>query len=159
MPVVDLDLKALHQFSEKALGRFFNRVAVLLKRPLNREEVRQIYREGARLMVTGDALYSAPELNYAFFLEKASWTLPLKLTARCFSSVASSHTEIMYRGDTDMLIAVGTLIRGHFDNFSSTWQKGAPLGSGEYYLGTFINSLILEYYSVPLTAQPSLSFG
>ena len=152
MPYVHLDVKSLHHFNKEALGLLYSRIAQLWQRELSREEVRRIYEEGASLIITGDAFYSTPELNYACFFEKAARRLPLKLTVRCFASISSTHNEIVHSSAIDRLIVAGILIRGKFDSYSSSWRKVAPIDSGEYYLGSFINTLILRYYAVLVEA-------
>ena len=148
MSLLHLNLKALREYQENALGSILDTVANLRRKNLEREEVLSIYKNGILISLTGDGLINAPALNYAFFYYKGSKGLPLKISIRCFTSRGSSHSEVIQSGGFDRLIVAGTLSNGGFSSLSTTWLTEVPQESGRYYLGLFLNDLILSCYNI-----------
>ena len=155
MPYTHLDLTKLRKYDENALCLLFDTIARLWKRALKSVEISRIYREGIKIIFTGDGFHPSPELNYACFYLKASKNLPLKMTVRCFASTNTSHKEIALSDDTERLIVAGIVTNCSFNSFSSTWLTQVNRNSAHYYLGAYLNNMLLRIYNIkkPLSYQ------
>ncbi len=122
-------------------------------RRLSDDEVRQIYREGLRLSVTGGGLYHAAELNYGLFITRISHALPLRWTVRCVSGNGYSHSAILQSHDRDGTLVAGSVVHGAFAGLSSTWIVRESRESGRYSLGLFVNDALLACYRIPRYAM------
>ena len=127
----------------------------LRKRNLTRPDVLRIYEEGLTIQFTGDGFHSAPELNYACFFVKVSKALPLIVTARCYTSRATSHQDIVHADDIGNLIVAGIITNCRFTSFSSTWLSMVIKNSPPYFFGKYLNDLLLDVYK--LTKSSPLS--
>ncbi len=148
MPLLHLNLRALIEYQETALVSILDTVADLRRKSLEKEEVLSIYKNGIQISLTGAGLINVPALNYALFYNKGSKRLPSKIHIRCFISRGSSHSEVIQSDSFDRLIVAGTLLNGGFSSLSTTWQTEVLHDSGRYYLGLFLNDLILSCYNI-----------
>lgn len=150
-----LDLTKVREYDENALCLLFETIARLWKRELKSVAISRIYREGIKIIFSGEGFRAAPELNYACFYIKASTKLPLKLTVRCFTSINSSHKEIMHSDEIERLIVAGIITNGNFSSFSSSWLTQVNRESAGYYLGAYLNNMLLRIYDIkkPISFQ------
>ena len=148
MPYLQLDLGAIRNFDEGALGALYRDIATLRRKRLIREEVHRLYENGITVMLAGHGLGPEPELNYALFYGRIRPSLPAVLTVVCISGSGQSHEEVIQQGDPERLIVAGTLNNGRFSGVSTTWLKQAHPGSGKHALGMFMNDLLLGVYNI-----------
>jgi hypothetical protein len=148
MPYLQLDMSAVREYDEGALGVLYRDIADLRRGRLNQHEVRSIYQDGISVVLTGHGLSRASELNYALFYARANSSLPAVLTLVCVAGSGQSHAEVIQQGNLERLIVAGTLNHGRFSGVSTTWLKLAHPGSGKHALGMFMNDLLLGVYHV-----------
>ena len=148
MPYLQLDLSALRDFEESALGVLFRDLSALRGTRLTPEEVREMYANGITLALSGDGLGRAAELNYALYYRRMSAVPPAVLTLVCYAASGQSHDEILRRDRPHRLIVAGTLNNGSFSGVSTTWLKLTKPASGRHALGLFMNQLLLSAYGI-----------
>jgi hypothetical protein len=137
-----LDLKSLREYEESALRAVFWLVEEEWGRPLTRQVVHAIYQEGVRIYVHGGGIRSGADVSYAFYTTRMSRTLPLKWKMRCISGGGANHSDICGRHAGALLVA-GTLDYGSLAGISSTWMLGVGRDSPEFFLGLYLNDLLL----------------
>lgn len=148
MPHLRLDIETLRQYDERALGVLYLAIENLRRKPLARQEVLRIYKEGITVVFSGHGLSFAPELNYALFYKKVRTRFPLVLALACYAVPGESHAEVIERGPLDKLIVAGSVSSRTFTGVSTTWMKGIQPDSGRHSLGLYMNDLLLDYYSI-----------
>jgi hypothetical protein len=153
MPSTHLDLKTLHRLDHQALEELFHIVARSWGRKLSDEEVRRIYADGVRVIVTGAGLYDAAELNYGLFITRISRSLPLRMTLRCIAGNGMTHSAILNHRERHGVVVAGSLVRGTFAGLSSTWIVHESREPGRYTLGQFVNDAVLACYRIPRYAM------
>ena len=152
MPHLRLDTEILRQYDERALGVLYLAIEKLRKKPLTRQEVLRIYKEGITVVFSGHGLNFAQELNYALFYRKIRTRFPLVLALTCYAVQGESHAEVIEHGPLEKLVVAGTVSNRTFTGVSTTWMKGIQPDSGRHSLGLFMNDLLLDYYSIKLEA-------
>jgi len=148
MPYLQLNLSAIREHDQRALGALYRDIADLRGTRLNPEEVRSMYWRGIGVSLTGHGLGPAAELNYALFYRRISSSLPAVLTLSCCTGNGQPHEEIIRQDRPERLIVAGTLNNGSFAGVSTTWLKRTRPGSGKYALGLVMNELLLAAYHV-----------
>ncbi|MBN1835451.1 MAG: hypothetical protein JW820_06335 [Spirochaetales bacterium] len=148
MPNVHLDLSALRDFDERALGALYEDIAKLPGVRLAPDQVRRMYAEGLTVVLTGYGLSREGDLSYALYYRRISFSYRTVLTLACYTGSRQPHEQVMRQDRPERLIVAGTLNHGRFSGLSTTWVKLMRPGSGRHALGMFMNGVLLAAYGV-----------